>query len=245
MTIRYFSAMLCCLCGLSLLLAAQPACAAGRGDWWMCQHDPLHTGRSPYSGPASPVLKWKYTMQDAIDKSSATLGADGTIYIGSHDHNLYAFAPDGTLKWKFATEGMIEASPTIAADGTIYLGSYDNCLYALHPDGSLKWKYTAGLYFNSSPVIGPDGTVYVGSVDNNFYAFNPADGKSSGNLPRHGISPVPRRSDRTARCTWGRTMGTCMRSMPGWLAEVEIRYGKLDHRPPRLSARMVRSSSGH
>ena len=34
---------------------------ADRGDWWMFHHDVQHTGCSPFSGPAIPALKWKYT----------------------------------------------------------------------------------------------------------------------------------------------------------------------------------------
>ena len=35
--------------------------------------------------------------------SSPALGADGTIYVGSEDDNLYAINPDGTQQWAFAT----------------------------------------------------------------------------------------------------------------------------------------------
>ena len=31
-----------------------------QGDWWMFHHDPQHTGRSPFTGPASPVQKWAF-----------------------------------------------------------------------------------------------------------------------------------------------------------------------------------------
>ena len=39
--------------------------------------------------------------------SSPAVGADGTIYVGSDDDNLYALTDNGTsgsLKWKYATE---------------------------------------------------------------------------------------------------------------------------------------------
>ena len=38
--------------------------------------------------------------------SSPAIGADGTIYVGSYDDNLYALTDNGTsgsLKWKYAT----------------------------------------------------------------------------------------------------------------------------------------------
>ena len=46
--------------------------AAQRGDWWMFHHDPQHTGRSPFTGPSAPSLKWKYATGDYIDSSPAS-----------------------------------------------------------------------------------------------------------------------------------------------------------------------------
>jgi len=80
---------------------------------------------------------------------------------------------DGTLKWKFKTEGGIDSSPAIGQDGTIYVGSDDGNLYAINPNGTLKWKFKTKSVVSSSPAIGPDGTIYVGSLDHNLYAINP------------------------------------------------------------------------
>ena len=57
--------------------------------WPMFRHDPQHTGRSPYSGPTTPELRWSYTT-GAMIESSPAIGADGTIYVGSSDSKLYA-----------------------------------------------------------------------------------------------------------------------------------------------------------
>jgi len=65
-------------------------------------------------------------------ESSPAVGADGTIYVGSRDYNLYALNPDGTQKWKFATNGEVWSSPAVGADGTMYVGSADGNVYALH-----------------------------------------------------------------------------------------------------------------
>jgi hypothetical protein len=42
---------------------------------------------------------------------------------------------NGLLRWKYATQGMVESSPAIAADGTVYVGSDDGNLYALTSAG--------------------------------------------------------------------------------------------------------------
>ena len=111
--------------------------------------------------------------------SSPAIGADGTIYFGSYDDNLYALNPGGTLKWKFATASGVESSPAIGADGTIYVGTIDtsDLLYAVTDGGqgivAQKWAFKAGEDVESSPAIGADGTIYVGSDDDNLYALNP------------------------------------------------------------------------
>ena len=51
--------------------------------------------------------------------------------MGSGDNNLYAFNPDGTLKWSYTTGEGVLSSPAIGSDGTIYVGSWDKNLYAI------------------------------------------------------------------------------------------------------------------
>jgi len=131
-----------------------------------------NTGQSTYNGPINGFTIWTFTTEGRIQYAGPAIGADGIIYIGSYDGNLYALNPDGTLKWKFAT-GRLYSTPTIGSDGTIYVGSYDGNLYALNPDGTLKWNYTTEFYICSSPAIGADGTIYIGSRDSKLYALNP------------------------------------------------------------------------
>ncbi len=105
--------------------------------------------------------------------SSPSIGKDGTIYIGSDDYRLFAYSPEGEMKWTFNAEGAVVVSPAIGPDGTIYVGNWinttsnrvpeHNYLYAVNPDGSLKWKFRTELPTCSSPSIGADGTIYFGS----------------------------------------------------------------------------------
>jgi outer membrane protein assembly factor BamB len=68
---------------------------------------------------------WKFTINAGVSTSSLAVGADGTIFAGSRDHNLYAVNPNGTLRWSYTTGGMMRSSPAIGADGTVYVGSDD------------------------------------------------------------------------------------------------------------------------
>ena len=150
------------------------------------------------SKTVSAVGTFTLTVSDALwqsDTGSATVvgsaltGApavspDGSIYIGSTDRSLYAFASDGTFKWSFPTGGLIDTcSPAIADDGTIYFGSNDGLLYALRPDGTRRWSRnfstgTGTLSVSNSPSLATDGTVYVKLSDGFVYALDPTDGSN-------------------------------------------------------------------
>ena len=134
--------------GIAVLTAAVAACKLSSSNttpppWPMFHHDLQHTGRTTYLGPTSPDKKWDFEIGDA-GPSSPAIDSDGTIYVGSNDHRLYALKPDGTKKWEFATGGKVQSSPAIASDGTIYFGSLDNKLYAVKPNGTKKWEFATG-----------------------------------------------------------------------------------------------------
>jgi outer membrane protein assembly factor BamB len=112
-------------------------------QWGTLQYDLRHTGRCPYIGPEKPKLLWKYETCDAIC-TPISISADGTIYTGSDDGNLYAIHPNGTLQWSFKGDNWMRSFPALSSDGTIYIGSRDNYFYSIYPDGSLKWKYETG-----------------------------------------------------------------------------------------------------
>ena len=117
--------------------------------------------------------------------SSPAIGADGTIYFGSQETpgwgqnpdpdsqvgSLWALNPDGSLKWKYQTQGWVVSSPAIDAQGTIYFGSSDGNLYAIDSsDGQLKWAYQTQNWIFSCPAIG-NGVIYFGSSDDKLYAI--------------------------------------------------------------------------
>lgn len=104
--------------------------------------------------------------------ASSPAVADGTVYIGNNDNQLYALdAQTGEERWGFVTENDIQSSPAVA-DGTVYVGSNDNHLYAIDAEtGSELWSFeTGGEIGWSSPTVA-DGVVYVGSTDNRLYAI--------------------------------------------------------------------------
>ena len=117
----------------------------------------------------------KDTAGKGISDSSPAV-ANGYVYVGSYDGNLYCLnATTGDLVWNFTTGNFIDSSPAIA-DGYIYVGSDDNNLYCLNQTtGGFIWSYTTGDPVDSSPAVAR-GYVYVGSDDNKFYCLNASTG---------------------------------------------------------------------
>jgi len=132
------------------------------------------------------TLKWK---KEIPGWGNPSVGADGTVYVGAGDY-LYAFDPNGNLKWAFQGDGEI-SPPAIACDGSLYFAS-GNYLCALSSNGTLKWRYqTNGSTY--SPAIGSDGTIYFGSTaydaEYNPYASSLFALTPSGNLKwSHSLS---------------------------------------------------------
>ena len=118
--------------------------------------------------------KWTFYTSDNTGYiyGVPAIGADGTIYFGSNDQYFYALNPsDGSLKWKYKTDGAIQNAPAIGADGTIYVGSGDGKVYAFSPvqdPANPQPKWTSNkldiTITNSAPSIANDGTVYIGTA---------------------------------------------------------------------------------
>jgi outer membrane protein assembly factor BamB len=122
--------------------------------------------------------KWAFQTGGSV-WSCPAIGADGTVYLGSFNQNVYALdGATGQKKWAFRTGGSVRSSPAIGADGTVYVGSFDNQVYALDgATGQKKWQYLTGDYVDASPAISADGTIYVGSRNGKLYALDGATGQ--------------------------------------------------------------------
>ena len=107
------------------------------------------------------TLRWKY-MTGGIVQSSPVVAGDGTVYVGSEDHNIYALTANGQLLWKYATGGVLDYPVALLIDNSVCAGSADGTVYDLDPrTGALRWKYAtvAGAYL-SAPAVAIDGTIY-------------------------------------------------------------------------------------
>lgn len=134
----------------------------------------------------SGQLKWEFQMQ-SIDGREAVLNADGTIYLPSQDHHLYAVWPDGKVQWKIHTDGLA-GQPLLGSAGTIFFID-GRTLRAVGPDGRSKWSTELGseiLAYNSDsiPTLSDDGTLYIASSAGTLYAFPVGESLMSSAWPK-------------------------------------------------------------
>ncbi len=149
-------------------------------NWASFRDGPQRTGVNPYENVLSPSTVpglnelWSFPTGSSVGSSPAV--ANGVVYVGSGDHNVYALnATTGAELWSYTTGGPVSSSPAVA-NGVVYVGSYDHNVYALNATtGAERWSYTTGGVVSSSPAVA-SGVVYVGSNDANVYALNATTG---------------------------------------------------------------------
>ena len=165
----------------------------------MFRGNPRHTGVYDAAGvPKFNSVKWKFHTGGMLTGSPTV--AQGVVYVGSADGNLYAVdAESGALKWKFETKSRVPSTPAVSGK-MVYFAAYDGNFYALDAaTGTVRWKVQTGgerrfagkhLHgtqpvaetmpdpfdsFLSSPAVA-NGMVYFGSGDGNIYSLNATSG---------------------------------------------------------------------
>jgi hypothetical protein len=126
-------------------------------------------------------LLWSYGYNEQNFTSagySSPAVANGVVYIGTADGNVYAFnASTGAELWSF-DDGILNSiisSPAVA-NGVVYVGAGYGYLYALNAStGARLWSDTTDGYVGSSPAVA-NGVVYIGSDFDSVYALNASTG---------------------------------------------------------------------
>ncbi|MBI4267156.1 MAG: PQQ-binding-like beta-propeller repeat protein [Chloroflexi bacterium] len=145
------------------------------GNWAMFQHDPARSGIGSSNGfLPQGAIAWVFATGGPVDSSPAV--SNGTVYIGSSDHKLYAVdTATGRQRWEFETGSWVSSSPAIV-NGAVYFGSNDGKFYALNAqNGEKLWDFKTRYPIQSSPAVA-SGVVYVGTGDYYLYALRTADG---------------------------------------------------------------------
>jgi outer membrane protein assembly factor BamB len=170
------------------LAAQQPAGApAPAGEWSQFRGGPQNTGVSSSNPPPTLKMLWTFDAGEVIDSTAAI--ADGVVYVGGGDGDLFALdLASGALRWKYTTGNLIgESSPAIGRGVTsqggagavdaVYIGDLGGVVHAVGArDGRALWTFKTASEIKSSPVVVGD-TVLIGSYDGHLYALEARTGR--------------------------------------------------------------------
>ena len=151
---------------------------------------PMYRGTASLTGVSKSKLKkslkplWTFKAKEGIHSTAAI--ADGRVFVGCDDGNLYALDfKTGKKQWTFATDDIVESSPLVH-NGRVYFGSSDGFVYALTTkDGKLVWKFeTEDRVLGAPNLFKPSGegtkpALIVGSYDFRLYSLDLDTGKSN------------------------------------------------------------------
>lgn len=162
--------------------------AAAPRYWYSAGGGVQHSGLSRVIGPDAPQLAWMADLNPTLSGltyGQPVLSADGTVYSAGEDGKLYAFNPDGSLRWTFAYGGEYESTPTIGPDGCVYVQGHRhataNQLLAVNPDGTERWRVDVAddvghwaFTALGSPALSADGRVLCVNLVGVLHSVSPA-----------------------------------------------------------------------
>lgn len=116
--------------------------------------------------PATGQERWSVPAKDFI--LGAPAYADGVVYYGSSDGNVYAVDVETrSVKtgWPFLAGDAVWGSPLVEA-GKVYVASLDHHLYCLDAQsGAVLWDYEAKGAMATRPTLdATTGTLYIGDL---------------------------------------------------------------------------------
>src|SRR5829696_2637371 len=165
----------------ALLIGAAPAAqqntgAAPADAWRQFRGSQRLTGVSASMPPAALKVLWTFNAGEVVDSSAAI--ADGVVYIGGGDGDLFALdLATGTQRWKYSTGNIIGESSAAVGPGAVYIGDLGGVFHAVNrTDGKPLWTFKTGSEIKSSPVI-VDDVVLIGSYDGHLYGLDAKTGK--------------------------------------------------------------------
>ncbi len=178
-----FSRMIGTILVLHLLVTA------GAASDIMFRYDAAHSGNfTPVAGVTGTraTQLWNFTTGNGVYSSPAV--ADGVVYVGGYDGNMYALnAANGVKLWNYSTGRQGVYSGPAVVNGIVYFGCDDHNMYALWAaNGAKIWNFTTRSVIYSSPAVA-DGVVYFGSYDHDIYALDAATGAKIWNYTTRDI----------------------------------------------------------
>jgi outer membrane protein assembly factor BamB len=143
------------------------------------------TQQAPSPGAvASGKQIWSFGTGNIID--SPVVVANGVVYFGSIDNNVYAVnAHNGDRAWSYGAGDAVQTGIAVAG-GAVYASSFEGNLYSLDASsGTRIWSYPAQSVSAASVAVA-DGTVYTSGLGAIIMALSVSNGTKKWELGQDG-----------------------------------------------------------
>ncbi len=117
-----------------------------------------------------PRIRWVVEFGDVV-AAAPSLGPDGTIYVGSHDHTFAAISPAGERLWSATARDFVHA-PAAVSDRGIVVGAFDGRVYCFDTAGRERWHRQTDDRIVAGVAVDRQGNVYAPSADRQLYALD-------------------------------------------------------------------------
>lgn len=144
--------------------------AVSSGSPAMLHLDPARTNRSPFLGPADPIVLWTFEAGAPIETAPAQL-PDGTTVVGTLAGRVAAVTAEGRGDWSLDLHARIYGSPLIDR-GTIYLGADSGKLVAISSNGKIRWQLDTDGEADTAAALAPWGAILM-AAGKVLYAVRP------------------------------------------------------------------------
>ncbi len=174
-------------------------------------------------GPKSDKPRWVFQVGSCPQRvgvgpeasrcdvdAGPTIGPDGVIYTGGD--GIYAINPDGTLRWRFATNGHVASAPALLADGTVVAGSQDDLIYAIAPVDSSAGTSAPAATSTRAPASATTGRSTSAATITSCTRSTPTARCAGPSTP--AAICARRRRSATAWCTSAPSTPSCTPSAP-------------------------------
>lgn len=211
--------------------AIAPVAPDASSPWPEMRHDSRNTGSSPIAAHYAGDRPWAFRTGRGVF-STPVIGADGTVYVGSADTYFYAITPNGRLRWRIKTGGLIDAAGALSAydprlgSSPLTFGSGDARLYHVTTPRRgrprIVWTFRADVppvpaqrvdWWEGNIAVGPGGALYAGNTGGSAYAISAA-----------------------GKRLWAFTAGNSLWTTPAFAPDGSSFWGSLDLHVYHLSA---------
>ena len=143
------------------------------------------TQQTPSPGAVASGKKvWSFGTGNIIE--SPVVVANGVVYFGSTDNNVYAVnAHNGDRVWSYGAGDAVQTGIAVAG-GAVYASSFEGDLFSLDASSGTKiWSYPAQSVSAASVAVA-DGTVYTSGLGAIIVALSVSNGTKKWDLGQDG-----------------------------------------------------------